>query len=498
MNFLKKLKTIDNRIWIPLTVLFFGVVYLVRMFSNHPWYDELYTYYSFISKGPVYAAIHWPLPNNHMGYSAIAACFGIFGSATIALRGVSFIAATLNIFLIYKLCTRLMEKYCLIPPILYGTMFLVHNISVQGRGYTLATTCYLTAIISMYIICTEEKAKKRYYILFAGALSLSAYILASSAFFIVHVCLCGGLYLLINKRYKTLLKLVISGVVAGLIALFLYSVVWLAIGSNLLSKTDGSGFTGVYQLTIIKQAPFRAISTGIDYMLATPYIQSIDRKDAIEGLFGYLSSLFDQYYGGLGTVIVVFLALVMVISIVRIIKNKKSFLELFLAVSIVMLPTMLIIQSQQPYYRVFTYFGIVVALGIGMVLNMLRIPKSIPYIIAVLSLALLFTPEYTAPMASRENDIYEAAELLNEEGAQLTSEDTILYADDYQKYVFKFYYDLDLEEKPIGEAKYIFVPDDLNGIWPMLYDENNFDFDTLNNKYEKKVSTDKYTVYELR
>ena len=44
-------------------LLFFlamAVYYGWRLFTLTPWYDELYTYYYFISRGPVYAAIHWP------------------------------------------------------------------------------------------------------------------------------------------------------------------------------------------------------------------------------------------------------------------------------------------------------------------------------------------------------------------------------------------------------------------------------------------------------
>lgn len=60
-NIKQKLK--DN-LYIELVALVYAAIYLYRMFTNFPWYDELYTYYSFISKGPIYAAIHWPLPNN--------------------------------------------------------------------------------------------------------------------------------------------------------------------------------------------------------------------------------------------------------------------------------------------------------------------------------------------------------------------------------------------------------------------------------------------------
>ena len=46
--------------WVFLLFLFsISVYYGIRMFSLDPWYDELYTYYSFISKGPIYSAIHW-------------------------------------------------------------------------------------------------------------------------------------------------------------------------------------------------------------------------------------------------------------------------------------------------------------------------------------------------------------------------------------------------------------------------------------------------------
>ena len=58
-----------------------AVIYVQGMFLNGPWYDELYTYYYFVSRGPVYAAIHWPVPNNHVGYSVISSLLNIFGNS---------------------------------------------------------------------------------------------------------------------------------------------------------------------------------------------------------------------------------------------------------------------------------------------------------------------------------------------------------------------------------------------------------------------------------
>ena len=50
--------------------------------------------------------------------------------------------------------------------------------------------------------------------------------------------------------------------IAAVHTLGLYSIIWLAIGSNLLSKTQDSGYFGIYQVNIILQAPFKALKTG--------------------------------------------------------------------------------------------------------------------------------------------------------------------------------------------------------------------------------------------
>ena len=112
-----------------------AVYYGYRMFFLTPWYDELYTYYYFISKGPLYAAIHWPLPNNHVGYSVLSACFDFLGNAYIGLRGVSYLCALVNMYLIYRIAGKYMkEQMAFATVILYISMNLVNQLAVQGRG----------------------------------------------------------------------------------------------------------------------------------------------------------------------------------------------------------------------------------------------------------------------------------------------------------------------------------------------------------------------------
>lgn len=110
-----------------------AVYYCFRMFSLTPWYDELYTYYYFISRGPVYAAIHWPLPNNHVGYSVLSGFLDLLGNPVLGLRGISYLAALANLLLLYKIGKKCFSEgwsFCCVA--LYSCMQLVNQLAVQG------------------------------------------------------------------------------------------------------------------------------------------------------------------------------------------------------------------------------------------------------------------------------------------------------------------------------------------------------------------------------
>lgn len=494
---------------IPVALIYAGI-YLYRMFTNNPWYDELYTYYSFISRGPVYAAIHWPLPNNHIGYSAISGFLSYFGNPTIALRGVSFICAVCNIVLLYRLAVKLFDEWlAYIAVFIYAGCFQVHNMAVQGRGYTLSTLCYLIAITMLLKIC-KDTPKFIHYAVYSLVMIIGIWAVPTSTFWVIPLCISGGVYLLFNKEIKTLIKLIIASLIAALGALFMYVVVWLSIGSNLLSKDPSSAYAGIYQLTVIKMNPLAAAQAGLDYMLASPYIQSMDRGVVVRGLFGYLDLLFEQFYSLMGIPIIVILAVTFVVALIRFIKDRSRFTEAFLCVSILLLPIMLIVQSVQPYLRVFCFLGIVLAFSILMYVKMILQKSNKEYgkagviviaIVGALLIGLLFTYKYRAPMADRENDILEALNKMEEQGTGVNEIDSIYYTDDYQKYVIKFFFDADPPESPMGEASYVLVSDtvmdeSITGInWPMLTSSSCFDFETLNNSYEKITETDKYIVY---
>ncbi len=354
-----------------------AVYYGWRMFSITPWYDELYTYYYFISRGPVYAAIHWPLPNNHVGYSVLSACLGIFGDSAIALRGVSYLCSLANLILLYLIGEKILgRKMALVPVFLFAGMNLTNQLAVQGRGYALVTCCYLTALYELIHITIEHREKKRDYLLFGISLVIALYAIPSSVYMVVPVCVIGGIILLLQREYRKLWKLILASVAAAFCTLCLYGVIWLAIGSNLLVKTEGSVYFGMGHAKVILEAPFAAMKTGIDYMLATPYIQSVERSGFFGQFRDWLQTLFGTHFsflsmvGGKGILYGVIIAAGFVLSLRNILKRFHRedgfagydfFAEAYFTISLILLPLFLIVQCKLPYFRVFSFAGVLMA-----------------------------------------------------------------------------------------------------------------------------------------
>ena len=377
----KKFSKQETAFW----VLFAGmaVYYGWRLFALTPWYDELYTYYFFISKGPVYAAIHWPLPNNHVGYSVLSAVLDLFGNAYIGLRGVSYLCALANLYLVFRIAGRWMEGYLpLIATGFYVSMDLVNQMAVQGRGYTLGITCFLTAFTCMTELCGSGKISKRYYIFYIGSLTLGLYAVTSNVYWVVPLCLSGGIYLLVlsigqakaeNVNFlktsfgKGLIRLILASVMAAVLTIGLYTVIWMAIGSNLLVKDAASMYYGLSHGKMVLSAPFAAIGRGMEYMLDTPYIQSEERAGFTGRLLEFLVTLSGYYFRAAYLVAAIWAAGVTALfwklaCRLRVNNTEGMLLELMLVLEILFVPICLLIQCKRPYYRVFTYGGVLLCL----------------------------------------------------------------------------------------------------------------------------------------
>lgn len=444
------------------------------MFYLTPWYDELYTYYYFISRGPVYAAIHWPLPNNHVGYSVLSGFLNYLNNSAIGLRGISYLCAMNNLVLLYIICKKSFKKgWALTAVFLYSGMNLVNQLAVQGRGYTLAVTCQLTAVLMLYYICLENKKEERKfniiicYILFSLSLTLGLYAVPSSVYWVIPVCIFGGCFLLLKKEWKKIRNLMVSSVIAAGNTLILYGIIWLAIGSNLLSKDENSVFYGLKHVKIICLAPLQAAKTGIDYMLATPYIQSVERKGFLVNLFGWFRSLLDYYYSQSGKVLTIVILIGIVVLAVQGYKQYKEkddhklFLSLYIVTLMLFLPIFLIIQCVLPYYRVFSYMGIPVAMLLCVLIQRLfhkiNLSEHISFAVSaglafVIAIVLLLSKGYNKEYGTTEyyaRDAYENAELPGKENICVT--------DCYQEYILKYYWNIECESTVIEGADCILL-----------------------------------------
>lgn len=497
-----------------------AVYYMYRMFGLTPWYDELYTYYYFISRGPVYAAIHWPVPNNHVGYSVLSGFIDYIGSPYLGLRGISYLCALANMALLFRIGRSCLKKgLSLAAAALYVSMNLVNYLAVQGRGYTLGVTCFLTAFYCLMQICREE-CRKRYYYIFMFSLVLGLYTLPSDVYWVIPICLTGGFYLLYRgilesremggkirecKSIRKLIKLILFSVAAAVMTVILYAAIWIAIGSNLLVKDESSIYFGMGHVQMILKAPFKAIFEGMDYMLATPYIQSVEREGFFGNLLNWIKVLFNWYYDGIWIVsalISVLGIICLVIAVISGIKKKENiFFPLFLLICTVCLPLFLIIQCTLPYYRVFLYGGVLLALLTVFLVQFLSKRLTVVFLLAVLVFAgsRFAGKEYQNQYGMREYYIQDALAHSNIEQME-----NLCVTDCTQQYLMKFLYDITCEDTQIEGADILLLdrkmtdPDYNEMEWEFYHYYHTIPWEYVNNDMEQIYENESFVLYEKR
>ena len=362
--------------------------------------------------------------------------------------------------------------------------------------------------------------------LYSIVLTLGLYVLPSSVYWVIPVCIVGGLYLLLYHKYKRLIHLIISSVIAAVNTFILYALIWLAIGSNLLSKTEGGEWFGQGHVHIILSAPFRAMKTGIDYMLATPYIQSVEREGYFEAFAGWLQSLFDYFYSGAG----IWLAVLVVMGCAAIVwtgykayragKNEQVFLAIYVVVMVVLTPLILIIQCKLPYFRVFSYMGTVIALVVVWLLQSVaewmakrvtekKIPakenenrkidwfRGVPVVLCTfLAIVLLMSKDYNNQYGTAE---YYALDAL--EHGSVEEKATLCVTDCFQQYLLKFRYDIECESTQIENADLVLihkqmVDADYDGFrWEFYHTYESIPWEYVQEQMTQVYENEEYILY---
>ncbi|MBR4670846.1 MAG: glycosyltransferase family 39 protein [Butyrivibrio sp.] len=521
---------------VTLYIIGMAVYYLWRMFAITPQYDELYTYYTFISRGPIYSAIHWPLPNNHVGYSVLSAILDLFGNSYIGLRGVSFLCAVSNLILVYRICKRYYAHGIPFGAVcLYGAMQVVNEYSIQGRGYTLATTCFLLSIFVIGDICRVGEDNKFPYAKLIIALTLGLYTVPSSVYWVIPVSLSAVLFLVINAYrsknvykkiedniyFKKLRALIISGVVAAVSTFMLYLLIWLAIGSNLLVKAENSAYFGMSHASVILHAPFAAAKTGIDYMLSQPYIQSVSFFEFKTRYPGWIMSFYEYMIprGGVLLLLIVIISLVCLFyECIKHFEYSRTVINLVVIVNVLFIGLILVLQRKLPYLRVFSYFGFIITLCVCTVMERLinvtirlynrkkaegawdssvtrenetventekwyfglgvYIPMALMVLVFIFR---FFDPAFSSQLGGRENEVFNILYI-----ADVPKRENMTVLDCDQQYLLKFGWDIDCEKTDVSDADCVILDKNMavpgysgNDFWKFYQTYETIDWDYL-------------------
>ena len=469
----------SNYIYI-IIIMLVGVYYLYRMFYITPWYDETYTYINFINNGFFYSATHWPAPNNHILYSMLSSLINWCGNY-IGLRGISFLAAVGTVTLLYMLLKEMTSKNVSIITVLsYSMLFLVNRLAVQGRGYSLATFFMMLAIYCGYRICYKDVSKKEY-IWWSISLWLGLYTVVTSVYWVVAVCLCAGIVLLIFKKYKNLLKLIISSLFAAIMTLISYSIMWFSIGAQQISMDVTTGYYGKNVWFLIKEFPRTCLLRGIEIMTSDRSVQGVERS-AFLGSFKYfcrdvLSNFFGKndmwYFYGLLTVITICF-IILVISIVK--KYTKYIYLLSLSsIGFIGVFVSLWVQSAYPFARVFSFLGVFLVLPLGLLYAVVAemitgfVKRKYLGVLVSVSFAVFVGISLMNPLYMTEYDIVDYYALDAIDNVEWDDVGTYMVSDYYMEQQVQFHKiignNMDLQDD-YDSPDVILTKKQLSGYWP--------------------------------
>ncbi len=520
---------------VVLTVIAMAFYYIWRANYLTPWYDELYTYYNFISRGPVYAAIHWPLPNNHVGYSVLSSLLDMFGNSYIGLRGISFLCAIANPFLVYRLSRRFLEDlYAYGAMILYFSCMLVNDLSIQGRGYTLACTCFIVTLRQLIIICRSEDFRMRDYVILGIALVLGLYTLPGSIYWIIPSCLAAAIFLVVNgyrtydyresiwntRYFKRLKNCIFTGLISALTVFVLYLVIWLATGSNLLVKDEDSAFYGISHIKLILTHPFSVMFKGMSYMFSQQNGQSISRTGYLHSFVNWAKNLSSLMYPGFSAVTLFMTICALIIFItecVRHFENSRTIFNLMMILNIMGYSIMLILQAKLPYYRTFCYVGVLISIAYAFVLGhqsamiryllrkhekaefLLPVVKWLPFMaIVIFCASMVLRDDYHSQYGVRETNCYNALYI-----AHPSARKKLCVLDCDQQYLLKFGWDIDCKSADMMESDYILIDRNLlsagytgSDRWKFYVTYETIPWDYINSNYYIFYENEDFVLYK--
>lgn len=309
--------------------------------------DEAFSWLYFASEGFFRSISHYPVPNNHVFYNLCSSFFGLFiPDAILAMRITAMLSfwallVLLYIFLLHK--ANFWTAY--ISIIFVGLGFSQSVFSVQGRGYMLLTLFVFLAFFSLYkFLETEQKGYLQIFTVASvlGFATIPVFLLASVAFYayVFH-------QIFIQKKYQK--KLAIP---------FFWSALWIA-GSVWLFYTPILVFSGKDALLGNENVAPKDYDAHWFYTYIFPiairesviYVLSLPKYIAF--LLALLLFVWGQWFYWKN-------------------KEKSHFFKsfwLFFVIAVVVALLITLVMRAFPFYRVWTYFSILLAMLLGFLFN---------------------------------------------------------------------------------------------------------------------------------
>jgi 4-amino-4-deoxy-L-arabinose transferase len=211
-----------------LLIAFFTVLYLFPL-MGHPLFIPDETRYAEIPREMV-ASGDWIVPRLNgfryfekpvMGYWLSAVSLSIFGENDFAVRLPSALSTGLTACLIFFLCSSCCSRKSRLP--LLTTFVFITTLGVKAIASIAVLdtplALFLTAALVMFFLATESKAgssRERIFLLTAGLLAGCAFLTKGFLAFVVPV-LAVAPYLLLQRRWTDLFRMLILPVIAALL-----------------------------------------------------------------------------------------------------------------------------------------------------------------------------------------------------------------------------------------------------------------------------------------
>jgi hypothetical protein len=221
----------------------FGLLLLVRGYYvlHYPLYgDEVVSYYCFVRQGAVAVTSFYPIPNNHIGYSALCWLLSQLSDHFYwTMRAPTFLLSGLGTALVGLLLLRHVSfRVAALTVLLFG--FFPYSLlqSVIGRGYfLLAVSGQLSFVAALALLRGTPRRRLAWALLLASSV-LGLY--AMPTYLLLFASLCGalGLMYVAQRQPAALGRLVLAGLLTALPTVLLYAPVLLVSGPGALFSND--------------------------------------------------------------------------------------------------------------------------------------------------------------------------------------------------------------------------------------------------------------------